>query len=92
MAIKTKNLITKNEKIGFESSEMSVNTYDQMTQILNKCQWKKTSMIVEKIAATKDLLEIESLKTQNSDLTAKLKAAETIITTHINTPAALVHL
>lgn len=63
MAIKTKNLITKNEKIGFESSEMSVNTYDQMTQILNKCQWKKTSMIVEKIAATKDLLEIESLKT-----------------------------
>lgn len=36
--------------------------------------------------------EIESLKTQNSDLTAKLKAAETIITTHINTPAALVHL
>jgi Xaa-Pro aminopeptidase len=63
LEIKTKNLIPANAKIGFESLAMNVDAYDQLTQALSHCDWEKTSMIVEKIAATKDMLEIESLKT-----------------------------
>jgi len=63
LGIKSKKLIPSNTKIGFESSAMNVDTYERLSESLNHCQWVKTSMIVEKIAAIKDKLEIESLKT-----------------------------
>ena len=45
-------------KIGFESTAMTGNSFDQLQKALTHCSWIKTSMIVEKIAAVKDNLEI----------------------------------
>ena len=49
--------------IGFESDYVSVNLFSQFKQQLNKIKWIPTSGIIEKIAAVKDRLEIESLQT-----------------------------
>jgi len=63
MAIQSKKILSKDMKIGFESMEMAVSSFDHLQKSLKHCTWIKTSMIVEKIAAVKDNLEIESLKT-----------------------------
>ena len=61
--IETKQLLSKDLNIGFESHAMTVSLFNQLKKSLNNCKWIETSMIVEKIAAVKDVLEIESLKT-----------------------------
>ena len=62
-AIKDQKLLKDNQKIGFESDFVNVNLYDSFSKLFPFVQWKKTSGIIEKIAAIKDNLEIESLKT-----------------------------
>ena len=62
-AISDKKLIANNSSIGFESDFMSVNLYDALKNLMGNIQWEKTSGIVEELAAVKDSLEIESLKT-----------------------------
>ena len=61
--IKFKNLLNDNMTIGFESDYVSVNLFSKFKQQLNKIKWVSTSGIIEKIAAVKDRLEIESLQT-----------------------------
>ena len=63
IAIQTKKLLPHDIKIGFESTAMTVSSFDQLQTALKHCHWIKTSMIVEKIAAIKDDFEIDSLKT-----------------------------
>ena len=62
-SIKNNNLITNNASIGFESDYVSVNLYESFRELIPSIKWQKTSGIIEKIAAIKDSLEIESLKT-----------------------------
>jgi Xaa-Pro aminopeptidase len=62
-AIKEKNLLKKDQKIGFEGNFVNVNLYDAFVRLLSDIHWEKTSGIIEKIAAVKDNLEIDSLKT-----------------------------
>ena len=50
-------------QIGFESDHMNVSTYLQLKEIMSNIQWVHVSGIIEKIAAVKDMLEIDSLKT-----------------------------
>ena len=61
--IKSKNLLNDNMTIGFESDYVSVNLFSKFKQQINKIKWVSTSGIIEKIAAVKDKLEIESLQT-----------------------------
>jgi len=62
-AIVDKNLIANNIKIGFESEHMSVAFYNNLSNTINNVQWIECTGIIEKIAAVKDKLEIESLQT-----------------------------
>ena len=62
-AIEKNNLLKNDMKIGFESTSVSVSMYEHFSSIISNVKWIKTSGIVEEIAAVKDLLEIESLKT-----------------------------
>ena len=50
-------------RIGFESDHMNVSTYLQLKETMSNIQWVHVSGIIEKIAAVKDMLEIDSLKT-----------------------------
>ena len=61
--ISKKNLIIQNASVGFESDYVSVNLYESLKNLMPSVKWQKTSGIIEKIAAVKDSLEIESLKT-----------------------------
>ena len=62
-AIEKNKLLRKDMKIGFESTSVSVSMYEIFSKVLSNINWIKTSGIVEKIAAVKDSLEIESLRT-----------------------------
>ena len=61
--IEKRNLIKDNLHVGFESDYVSVNLFSALSQSMPHVNWEKTSGIIEKIAAIKDLTEIESLKT-----------------------------
>ena len=61
--IEKRNLIKDNLRVGFESDYVSVNLFSALSQSMPNVNWEKTSGIIEKIAAVKDLTEIESLKT-----------------------------
>ena len=62
-AIKKEKMIRDAMQIGFEADYVSMNLYSALIDSLPKVKWIKTSGIVEEIAAVKDMLEIESLKT-----------------------------
>tara|TARA_B100000965_G_scaffold62429_1_gene48279 strand:+ start:16859 stop:17932 length:1074 start_codon:yes stop_codon:yes gene_type:complete len=57
------NLIKERLKIGFESEHISVSLFKNLCDAINNIQWIQCKGIVEKIAAVKDQLEIQSLKT-----------------------------
>ena len=61
--IKKHNLIQKDMKIGLEGDFISINLYDQISSTLNHVKFEKIDDIIGKIAAVKDVHEIESLKT-----------------------------
>lgn len=63
LSIAKDNLIFKDAKIGIESDYVSMTLYDSLIQSLSQVKFIKTSGIVEEIAAVKDQLEINSLKT-----------------------------
>ena len=58
-----KNLIRNDAQIGFEATHMSVSIYNNLIKSMPRIQWEETTGIIEKIAAVKDRLEIESLQT-----------------------------
>ncbi len=57
------NLIKERANIGFESEHISVSLFKNLCDAINNIQWVHCEGIVEKIAAVKDQLEIQSLKT-----------------------------
>ena len=57
------NLIKERLNIGFESEHVSVSLFKNLCDAINNIQWIQCEGIVEKIAAVKDQLEIQSLKT-----------------------------
>ena len=57
------SLIKDNLNIGFESDHLSVSLFNNLCDAINNIQWVQCVGIVEKIAAVKDQLEIQSLKT-----------------------------
>lgn len=57
------NLIQERLNIGFESEHVSVSLFKNLCDAINNIQWVQCESIVEKIAAVKDQLEIQSLKT-----------------------------
>ena len=57
------NLIKERVNIGFESEHVSVSLFKNLCDAINNIQWVQCEGIVEKIAAVKDQLEIQSLKT-----------------------------
>jgi len=61
--ISKNKLIHDASTIGFESDHMNVSTYTELKQLMPRVKWFQVSGIIEKIAAVKDMLEIESLKT-----------------------------
>jgi len=63
LAIKNKNLLNKSIKVGLESDYVSMSLYDAISNSLPNIKFTKTTNIIEKIAAVKDQLEIDSLKT-----------------------------
>ena len=62
-AIQKNNFLKDNIKIGFESEYVSVHMYQNFSKLFPNVNWMATNGIVETIAAVKDQLEIESLKT-----------------------------
>jgi len=63
LAIEKEKLIQDNMTVGFESDYVSVNLYNALKKSMNTVKWEATSGIIEKLAAVKDSLEIDSLKT-----------------------------
>ena len=61
--ISDNNLIPSGCKMGFESDHMSVTFFTHLSKLINAVNWVPCFGIIEKIAAVKDILEIESLKT-----------------------------
>ena len=61
--IAEKKLLNDNMKIGIESEYVSMNLYNSLSMLMSTIKWEAVSGIIEKIAAIKDRLEIESLKT-----------------------------
>ena len=57
------NLIADSLLIGFESEHMNVSTYTSLKQLMPLITWFQVEGIIEEIAAVKDMLEINSLKT-----------------------------
>ena len=62
-AIEKLSLLSSNMKIGFESDHVSVTLFDSFKSLFSMVSWIPTAGIIEKIAAVKDMLEIDSLKT-----------------------------
>ena len=56
-------LIPAGFKIGFENDFISHSTYEQMNSFFPKVNWQPTKMLIENLAAVKDIHEIEALKT-----------------------------
>lgn len=63
LAIEKEKLIKNDMIIGYESDYVSVSLFNAFKQTLKKVQWEETSEIIEELAAVKDSLEIDSLKT-----------------------------
>ena len=57
------NLLKGDCKLGFESDHMSVSFFNNLSTLINHVKWIGCVGIIEEIAAVKDQLEIESLKT-----------------------------
>jgi Xaa-Pro aminopeptidase len=62
-AINEQKILQDSIKVGFESDFVNVNLYDSFISLFPTISWEKTTGIVEKLAAIKDKLEIDSLKT-----------------------------
>jgi len=62
-AINKKKLFPNNTSIGLESNVVSIDLYDALIKQLPHVNWQKTTGMIEKLAAIKDSLEINSLKT-----------------------------
>ena len=69
--INSKKLLNNDMNIGFESDYVPVSLFNQLQTILSHINWKPFSGIIEKIAAVKDDLEIQSLQTA-IDITDKV--------------------
>ena len=63
LAIKDKQLIPDNQKIGVEAPFVSIGLFDNIQQSLSAVQWCKVDDIIGVLAAVKDRYEIDSLKT-----------------------------
>ena len=63
LAIKDKQLIPDNQKIGVEAPFVSIGLFDNIQQSLSAVQWCKVDDIIGVLAAVKDQYEIDSLKT-----------------------------
>jgi len=61
--IANNNLIKEKLNIGFESDNLSVSMFNNLYTTINNIEWVECLGMVEKIAAVKDQLEIQSLKT-----------------------------
>ncbi len=61
--IADKTLIAANAKIGLEADFVSLNMFDQIVKLLPDVVWEKVPDFIGEIAAVKDQMEIESLKT-----------------------------
>ena len=61
--IANNNLIKEKLNIGFESDNLSVSMFNNLYATINNIEWVECVGMVEKIAAVKDQLEIQSLKT-----------------------------
>jgi len=62
-AIADQKLIKSDLKIGLEADFVSLNTFDHIKGLLPGISWHKINDIIGEIAAVKDKMEIESLKT-----------------------------
>ena len=62
-AIQDENLLPDSINIGFESSHLSYANFQILKNSFPNINWKETDSIIEHIAAIKDMMEIESLKT-----------------------------
>ncbi len=63
MGIEKLGVLKSDINIGFESDHVSVTMFNNFKKLLSQVNWHATSGIIEKIAAVKDMHEIESLKT-----------------------------
>jgi len=63
MAMEKLGLLPLDMNIGFESDHVSVTMFNSFKKLFSKVNWEATSGIIERIAAVKDMHEIESLKT-----------------------------
>ena len=63
MGIEKLGVLKSDINIGFESDHVSVTMFSSFKKLLSQVNWHATSGIIEKIAAVKDIHEIESLKT-----------------------------
>ena len=63
MGIEKLGVLKPDINIGFESDHVSVTMFNNFKKLLSQVNWHATSGIIEKIAAVKDMHEIESLKT-----------------------------
>ena len=63
MGIEKLGVLKSDINIGFESDHVSVTMFNSFKKLLSQVNWHATSGIIEKIAAVKDMHEIESLKT-----------------------------
>ena len=61
--IEKQNLLQKNFRIGFESNHITYSSFLLLKNNFSNINWVETSNLVELIAAVKDQVEIESLKT-----------------------------
>ena len=62
-AIEKLGLLSSDMNIGFEADHVSVTLFNSFKKLFPKVNWRSTGGIIEKIAAVKDMLEINSLKT-----------------------------
>ena len=61
--IKKENLLSSNSKIGFDSNNVSHQTYSQLKDILSHVSWYGISGCIESLAMIKDEKEIDAIKT-----------------------------
>lgn len=60
---KDEGLVSNGLNLAFEKERVSVSQFEEMKDIFPDTEWTGTSMILENIAAVKDELEIEALRT-----------------------------
>ncbi len=61
--IKKEDLLSSNSKIGFDSNNVSHQTYSQLKDILSHVSWYGISGCIESLAMIKDKKEIDAIKT-----------------------------